>query len=56
MADTEEAEKNQGSIIVKLPLSRLKYLKNEFESDEDGLELENFLTAMVEHATFENVG
>lgn len=56
MANSEDSDKNKGSIIVKLPLSRLKYLKNEFESDEDGLELENFLSAMVEHATFENVG
>ena len=43
-------------IILRLPLSRLKYLRNDFEEDEDGLRLDDFLTSMVEHTNFDDVG
>ena len=55
MEDQENEQTASSTIILKLPLSRLKYLKNDFEDDEDGLRLEEFLTTMVEHTKFENV-
>ena len=56
MENQENEQTASSTIILKLPLSRLKYLKNDFEGDEDGLRLEEFLSTMVEHTKFENVG
>jgi len=52
----EEDESNASSnVILKLPLSHLKFLRSDFESDEEGLSLDDFLLAMVEHTKFDNV-
>lgn len=51
----EEDATASSNVILKLPLSHLKFLRSDFESDEDGLSLDDFLLAMVEHTKFDNV-
>jgi len=42
------------AIMLRLPTDRLQYLRADFESEEDGLNLDMFLTSMVEHMSFDD--
>jgi len=41
------------AIMLRLPTDRLHFLRNDFEAIADGLNIENFLSSMVEHMDFE---
>lgn len=41
------------AIMLRLPTDRLHFLRNDFEAISEGLNIDNFLSVMVEHMQFE---
>ena len=54
MDESQQANHASAAIMLRLPTDRLQYLRADFESEEDGLDLDKFLSVMIEHMEFED--